>query len=770
MLLSVSAIKTLTFNLLGDGDDGEHKSKQDVCESETQSPNSTTREVVDVEDEQLTEAKQEIVKADVQLCSQEIAPSCETQTVTSVEISEPLLQCENEEEAVVKSDDRVCSEKEHTSAKSDSPRTESKAELELPSKVDDSDLQEQDISFKDDSGLKGAIGWGHIGRIGLAKVKVAKAKGKLTPDKTVAARLDKLEQSLSSLMEDMSSTKQIVDGGGQWTETESESRDDILSRRIHAVETFLQGFAHDDDVVTDETTKHEDSSESPWQEALDEVVEGEYNSQPPQVEDSLAANNFEDESESLASTEQAVVDDSKQTISCSIDNDSSYHQDHASTQLSRRGSLLFHLNERESRTDLSIDDLAQQISALRQNIEEQKNTNSRIPSSGFVATDDGTDGIDTEEIHTKITELGEQLADLVVSLDDKVSSQDFEARIHEMCTTLARSKSVDDTTTTTTRNESEHISPSSIDDLTATVKEQMEQISKLEVNKLDIDKFDQQLQHMEDGIKSLLAQEITKQQNEISAHTEKTENDFVEIKSLIDAQNDALVSLRDEANTAHNVSSDDDIIQSSIKEEEVEERIRQVTALLEERLDRLSAIENEWESLTSKLAEKPSQDQIDAMLCDIEKRLGKNSDEALHDMIQNMKMELQHKITRGEVMTMVKQTIREAKLGIQNTKDSLMIGTTAYCLGCSQAFPAGVNGIRARKTFDSLPPAGLVSNATLYGNGNSNGGRRSIRPLQTLRSSSIQQRPKSAIIGRFSPSSLIVQSSIETSRVLPSSR
>ena len=762
--MSLSAIKTLTFNLLGDGDDGEHKSKQDVCESETQSPNSTAREVVDVEDEQLAEAKQEIVKVDVELvCSQEIAPSCETQTVTSVEISEPLLQCENEEEAGDTSGEEVCSEKEHTAAKPDSPRMESKAELEVPSKVDDSDLQEQDISFKDDSGLKGAIGWGHIGRIGLAKVKVAKAKGKLTPDKTVAARLDKLEQSLSILMEDISTTKKA---SGQSTETESESRDDILSRRIYAVETFLQGFAHDDDVVTDETTKHEDSSESPWQEPH---LEGKDKSQPPQVEDSMAANNFEDESESLASTEQAVVDDSKQTISCSIDNED-YHQDHASTQLSRRGSLLFHLNERESRTDLSIDDLAQQISALRQNIEEQKNTNSRIPSSGFVTTDDGTDGIDTEEIHTKITELGEQLADLVVSLDDKVSSQDFEARIHEMCTTLAQSKSVDDTTTTT-RNESEHISPSSIDDLTATVKEQMEQISKLEVNKLDIDKFDQQLQHMEDGIKSLLAQEITKQQNEISAHTEKTENDLVEIKSLIDAQNDALVSLRDEANTAQNVSSADDIIQSSIKEEEVEERIRQVTALLEERLDRLSAIENEWESLTSKLAEKPSQDQIDAMLCDIEKRLGKNSDEALHDMIQNMKMELQHKITRGEVMTMVKQTIREAKLGIQNTKDSLMIGTTpAYCLGCSQAFPAGVNGIRARKTFDSLPPAGLVSNATLYGNGNSNGGRRSIRPLQTLRSSSIQQRPKSAIIGRFSPSSLIVQSSIETSRVLPSSR
>ena len=118
-------------------------------------------------------------------------------------------------------------------------------------------------------------------------------------------------------------------------------------------------------------------------------------------------------------------------------------------------------------------------------------------------------------------------------------------------------------------------------------------------------------------------------------------------------------------------------------------------------------------------------------------------------------LELKQRMTKGEVMTLVKQTFRDAKLGIQNTKDTLMIGRIPYCLGCSQPFPAGVSGIKAPKmNHDSLPPAtGLVSNATLYGSGS----RRSLRPLQALRSAPQHHRPKSAIIGRFSPSSACLQ-------------
>lgn len=119
--------------------------------------------------------------------------------------------------------------------------------------------------------------------------------------------------------------------------------------------------------------------------------------------------------------------------------------------------------------------------------------------------------------------------------------------------------------------------------------------------------------------------------------------------------------------------------------------------------------------------------------------------------------ELNQRMTKGEVMTLVRNSFKEAKMGLQNTKDTLMIGRIPYCLGCSKPFPAGVNGLRAPKmNHDSMPPAtGLVSNATLYGTGS----RRSLRPLQSLRKASQRQRPKSAIIGRFSSSSALSSSS-----------
>lgn len=116
-------------------------------------------------------------------------------------------------------------------------------------------------------------------------------------------------------------------------------------------------------------------------------------------------------------------------------------------------------------------------------------------------------------------------------------------------------------------------------------------------------------------------------------------------------------------------------------------------------------------------------------------------------------------MTRGEVVALVKQALNEVKLGIQNTKDTLMIGRIPYCLGCSRPIPAGVNGMRAPKmNHDSLPPAlGLVSNATLYG-------KRSLRPLQALRSAPQRTRPKSAILGRFSASSAHVRCRTTNSR------
>ena len=123
-------------------------------------------------------------------------------------------------------------------------------------------------------------------------------------------------------------------------------------------------------------------------------------------------------------------------------------------------------------------------------------------------------------------------------------------------------------------------------------------------------------------------------------------------------------------------------------------------------------------------------------------------------------------MTRGEVMALIKHVFREAKLGIENTKETLMIGRMQYrCLGCSQPFASGVNRIRATKiNHDALPPSeGLVPGTTLSRGGGRNmresgsstvfSGRKSLKPLQKLRSA--PPRPKSAIYGKmFSPVSV----------------
>eukprot|EP00579_Thalassiosira_antarctica_P010294 CAMPEP_0201915924 /NCGR_PEP_ID=MMETSP0903-20130614/5704_1 /ASSEMBLY_ACC=CAM_ASM_000552 /TAXON_ID=420261 /ORGANISM="Thalassiosira antarctica, Strain CCMP982" /LENGTH=736 /DNA_ID=CAMNT_0048451645 /DNA_START=46 /DNA_END=2256 /DNA_ORIENTATION=- len=561
---------------------------------------------------------------------------------------------------------------------------------------------------KDDEACDGetelALDQGPPGRIGLAKVKVAEVK--LNADSTVAARLDRLEQSLSSLMESLSSMRQM---NGQSIETKptGETLEEISSR-IDALETFLHGF--EKSMEEEKSQSHEEIKEDGTE---DSTVENDSASQASGPVETIVREDGIDQHSSLG--ESGPTPESR--------------------QLSRRGSLLFHLDERETKRGLTMDDLEQQISALRENMQDQQ----------LGPPHD----IDPAEIQKQVAELSDglqkQVAELMVSVSNKVSSEDFESKIKDMRSILSNYGAAE----ATDASPSSHASSSY--ELTIVKRQILEQVSKLETTKLDKDAFEQQLEQMERDLKALLDQEISKQQLDISANAEKTEDDLIEIKSIIDSQNDTILHLRDETHISSNMDA-------SMKEEDVNARIQQATdalrVSLEDRLDELGSIESEMDGFASKLAEKPSQDQIDSMLRDLEKRLGE--DEALQIILANMRIELKQRMTRGEVMTLVKHTFKEAKLGIQNTKDTLMIGRVPYCLGCSQPFPAGVNGIRAPKmNHDSLPPAlGLVSNATLYGAGS----KRSLRPLQVLRSAPQRTtRPKSAIIGRFAASSAYVR-------------
>mmetsp|Transcript_24390 Transcript_24390/g.51110 ORF Transcript_24390/g.51110 Transcript_24390/m.51110 type:complete len:705 (+) Transcript_24390:46-2160(+) len=529
------------------------------------------------------------------------------------------------------------------------------------------------------------LGFDHDGHIGLGEVRIFNVK--LTADRTVVARLNQLEQSISSVVESLSSTKQPND---QPTDETLEE----FAGRIHAVETFLHGFERD-------ALSSAEKRISEKEEAEEEANSDDENNSIPQES---------------APVEVILREEDRADRNNSVNDDRNRSK---SREPSRRGTLLSLLHEQETRTGLTLDDLSEQINALRDQQLDQPL------------------GVDTEEIQKQVSELSVQLqkqvSDLVVSVSNKVSSEDFESKMQDMRSILSDCDAAGTAIVSSTSND-----------------ETLKHISKLEAAKLDKDAFEQQVEQMERDLKSLLQQEIEKQQLHISANAEKTDVELLEIKSVINSQQDAILHLTTEIPMSSSMDS-------SMKEEEVDARIQQASddlrASLEDRLNDLKSIEREFDGFASKLAEKPSQDQIDSMLSDLERRLGQ--DETLQIILANMKIELKQRMTKSEVMALVKHTFKEAKLGIQNTKDTMMIGRIAYCLGCSQPYPSGVNGTRAPKmNHDSLPPAlGLVSNATIYGTGS----RRSLRPLQTLRSAPQRSRPKSAILGRFSASSAHVR-------------
>ncbi|KAL9181455.1 hypothetical protein ACHAXT_010260 [Thalassiosira profunda] len=489
-----------------------------------------------------------------------------------------------------------------------------------------------------------SIGWGAVGRIGVVRARAAKVK--LTADQTIVARLDRLEQSLSRLMEGDTADQAETKPSGETLEA-------VLGR-IDAVETFLQGFGQDGGPSE---TEHEMEPSDTLLSGSSDLVRSESASAHSQV-DRLGA-------EELDRMESATDSD-----------------------FVRRGSLLSHLNERETRTGLSIDDLARQISSLRESMREQQTDDSEL-SLGMQA----------------------QVAELATSVDGKVSRDELEAGLSDLRHSLHNHPSPEEST-----------GAAALSEELASVKKQ---VNELESSKVGKDVLEQQLERVERDMKSRLNQELAKQQLAIATKAEKSERDLSEIRSIVEAQG-----------TASNSSV------GSLQEEQVNERIHQANdalrASLDERLDRLRTIESEVEGLPSKLAEKPSQDQIEALLSDLEKRLGQDAE--LQVALANMKKELEQRMTRDEVISLVRRALRDAKLGLQSSKDSLMIGRMRYCLGCSKAFPA-VNGKRAPLVHDALRPATGVSN------------RSSIRPLRALRSASQPSRPKSAIVGRFSPAS-----------------
>ena len=406
---------------------------------------------------------------------------------------------------------------------------------------------------------------GVVGCIGLTKVPAVRRSSmfEISPnaERTVAARLHQLEQSLSSFTEKTSSKGQ---GDDKPVKTKDEEALVDVKRRISNIETFLHGFEQDQKkaVATVEEELYVEENESDLTAAED--IKGEVPAK------SLREDNGGNDDATLKSD---------------------------TTQLCRKvGNTKI----------MTIGDLAHQMSALRESIQERQ----VVPQGA---------GYDMGAIERQIVELGDrlqkQISELAISVGDKVSNRELETRIQEIRNFIAASSTSRSGTMTFD-------------------KEQMilEQISKLESNMMDNVSLKQQLEHLKSDLNSLIDQEISKLRFDISMNAERAGNGLIEIRSFLESQRHELESLRNDIPMLSNGSS--------IKEENVNARIQEAAdalrVSLDERIDKMRLIENEMEGFASKLAEKPSQEQIDSMLQHLERRLGHEVE--LHGIMENMKL------------------------------------------------------------------------------------------------------------------------------------
>ena len=439
--------------------------------------------------------------------------------------------------------------------------------------------------------VKRSLG-GVVGCIGLTKVPAVRRSSmfEISPnaERTVAARLHQLEQSLSSFMEKTSSKGQ---GDGKPVETKDDEALVDVKRRISSIETYLRGFEQDQ--------KNAVATVEEELQRLCEAVE--------EKESALTA------SEGIKGEGPAM----------SLREENNFHQDKPRGNVD--ATLMRVLPQGQNDTTqlcrnvgnterMTIGDLAHQISALRESIQERK----VAPPIDVAAEKLGAD-YDMGAIERQVLDLGDklqkQISELAKSVGDKVSNRELEIRIQEIRNFIA--SSLTSTLGTVAYDTEQKI---------------MQQISKLESNMIDSDSYKQQLEHLKSDMNSLVDREISKLRFDISTNAERAEHGLTDIRSVIESQRHELTSLRNDIPTPANGLS--------IKEEYVNARIQEATdalrVSLDDRIDNMRLIENEIEGFASKLAEKPSQEQIDSMLQHLEKRLG--HDVELQGIMENMKL------------------------------------------------------------------------------------------------------------------------------------
>eukprot|EP00979_Chaetoceros_neogracilis_P001163 scaffold202_cov213-Chaetoceros_neogracile.AAC.7 len=370
--------------------------------------------------------------------------------------------------------------------------------------------------------------------------------------------------------------------------------------------------------------------------------------------------------------------------------------------------LLLHILDQESKLKENVSHISSRLAELESNCENRvsrksmedyfalKTIHEEAVSSEIESGASFVDGVESSPVQAhELESIRSSIEQLIKDLDSKVSMEVFKKEIESYL--FQPAEPAEDLSGTLERP----IIPDQIVDSLHQYKTNVQQqLQFLNDKKIDEDTLSEELSKKSDSFTA-----------EFNSALNSYESRTIETLNIINYDvNECKKSIEDLQNQTHYANSRSDDMNMDI-----DERIRSATeavqsnfnSIISSRLEGIKAVEDEMEKVTSHLAEKPDQAQINKMLQDLERSVLKHVgvDDTVKSALANVKTDLKQKLTKHQVLDLVKQLLHGAKEGITKTNsDSLMVGYK--CIGCNEACEGGVNKSRAVKVNHNALPLG----------------------------------------------------------------
>ena len=380
--------------------------------------------------------------------------------------------------------------------------------------------------------------------------------------------------------------------------------------------------------------------------------------------------------------------------------DSSINMEQKSySSMNKNVSLIFHLRDQEQKTRERTEQLATQLQALSDKVDQRvsrKSVHDVIGNLSHHETHNESDqSQDNSLLLREVGEINDRIHELSERINGMVSKTDLDTIIH-----LSLNFNDDD----------DGGEVNCVDVLTSFKSHIEKQLRYLNQVKLEMADVTKEINLAKKHLSTDMKDKFSDHRNSMTDSLEKVSYDIGACKSYISALDQKIQRLS--GNELDDNGSDVDL------DERIKHATEAVHKSLEEtlskKLEDLKIIELELERLASQLADRPDQNQIINMLQDLEEALSEKvgNGRTLQTILNNMKIEMKMKTNRDDVFSLVKQIVGETKQGIQDTKDSLMVGrkSSYRCLGCDRLFPNGINGKRARPiNHKALPSSNVLT-------------------------------------------------------------